>query len=192
MNIDLTCDKYSFKGKGCVGIIVKNNLPVEKIEILSNEVEINGETYKLSSNIKYGINCINENSTKLSVDVDGTIDTEDFILEKCNSKSSLSIHGIEVPCNLFSDYTNRQSKTVLNIPFPFSFRLDIGQNSDLNLNSARNQIIYDEKWLLFEENLYRTICDQLVSMLNKSDWETLKQIILKNYVGTFSRIVHNN
>jgi len=191
INIDLTCDKYSFKGKACIGILVKNNIPVDKIEILSNEVEINGEKYTLSSNMKYGINCIKENSKKLSVDVDGTIDTEDIIWEKCESKSSLSIHGIEVPCNLFFDYTNRQSKTVIKIPFPFSFRLDIGQNSDLNLNSARNQIIYDEKWLLFEENLYHAICKQLVSVLNSSDWELLKQIILKNDVGTFNKIVQN-
>jgi len=188
MNIDLTCDKYSFKGKACIGILVKNNIPVDKIEILSNEVEINGEKYTLSSNMEYGINCINENSKKLSVDVDGTIDTDDSNYEKCKSKSSLSIHGIEVPCNLFFDYFNRQSKTIIKIPFPFSFRLDIGQNSDLNLNSARNQIIYDEKWLLFEENLYRTICEQLVSVLNSSDWELLKQIILKNDVGTFNKI----
>jgi len=188
INIDLTCDKYSFKGKACIGILVKNNIPVDKIEILSNEVEINGEKYTLSSNMEYGINCINENSKKLSVDVDGTIDTDDSNYEKCKSKSSLSIHGIEVPCNLFFDYFNRQSKTIIKIPFPFSFRLDIGQNSDLNLNSARNQIIYDEKWLLFEENLYRTICEQLVSVLNSSDWELLKQIILKNDVGTFNKI----
>jgi len=191
MNIDLTHDKYSFKGKACIGILVKNNIPVNKIEILSNEVEINGEKYTLSSNMEYGRNCINENSKKLSVDVDGTIDTDDSNDEKCKSKSSLSIHGIEVPCNLFYDYTNSQSKTVIKVPFPFSFRLDIGQNSDLNLNSARNQIIYDEKWLLFEENLYRAICKQLVSVLNSSDWGILKQIILKNNVGTFNKIAQN-
>jgi hypothetical protein len=188
MDIDLTCDKYSFKGKGCIGILVSNGIPVDKIEILSRDVEIDGEIYTLSSNIEYGTNCISENSTNISVDVNGDIDTNSSYSERFKSKSSLSIHGIEVPCNLFSDYANRQSKTVLKIPFPFSFRLDIGQNSDLNLNSARDQIIYDEKWLFFEENLYSTICEQLLSILNPSDWELLKEIFQKYNDHTFNRI----
>lgn len=188
VDIDLTHDEYGFKGKGCIGILVRDGIPVDKIEILSTDVEINGETYTLSSNMEYGKDCISENSTRLSVDIDGTIDTDTSESEECKSRSSLSIHGIDVPSNLFYDYNNRQSDTVLKIPFPFSFRLDIGQNSDLNLNSARNQIIYDEKWLLFEENLYRIICNQLISNLSQSDWEAFYQIIQKKGNSTFTKI----
>lgn len=74
------------------------------------------------------------------------------------------------------------------IPFPFSFRLDIGVNSDLNLNSARDQIIYDEKWLIFEENLYRLICKQLITILSSQEWETLNEIIQKNDADIFRRV----
>jgi hypothetical protein len=69
-----------------------------------------------------------------------------------------------------------------------SFRLDIGLNNDLNLNSARDQIIYDEKWLLFEENFYSIICSQLAIVLKPSDWKLLKQIIQKNSEDAFSHI----
>ena len=191
IDIDLTCEEYGFKGRGCIGILTKNGLPAEEIEILSKDVEIDGEIYTLSSNIKYKTNCITETSTSISVDEDGEIDTNTSWSERFKSKASLSIHGIEVPYNLFPDYSNRMSKAVLKIPFPFSFRLDIGVNSDLNLNSARDQIIYDEKWLTFEENLYRIICRRLKDILSSSDWKILNEIIQKNNTDTFSRVANS-
>lgn len=122
---------------------------------------------------------------------DGEIDTNTSWSERFKSKASLSIHGIEVPYNLFPDYSNGMSKAALKIPFPFSFRLDIGVNSDLNLNSARDQIIYDEKWLTFEENLYRIICRRLKDTLSSSDWKILNEIIQKNNTDTFSRVANS-
>lgn len=188
MEIDLTSDKYGFKGKGCIGIIIKNDVPVDEIEILSKDVVVDGETYTLSTSIKYENNCIKENSTSISVDEDGDIDTNTSWSERFKSKSSLSIHGIEVPYNTFPDFSNRMSKAVLKIPFPFAFRLDIGTKSDLNLNSARDQIIYDDKWLHFEENLYWIICRQLVETLSPEEWKILKQIIQKSNADIFSDV----
>lgn len=189
IDIDLTCEEYGFKGKGCIGILIKNGSPVEEIEILSKDVEIDGEIYTLSSNIKYDTNCISEMSTSISVVEDGEIDTNTSWSKQFESKSALSIHGIEVPYNLFPDYSNMMSKAVLKIPFPLSFRLDICVNSDLNLNSARDQIIYDDKWLIFEENLYRVICIRLKEILSLSDWEMLKKILKKIDTDTFGRVI---
>lgn len=188
IDIDLTSEEYGFRGKGCIGILIKNNKPVNKIEILSKDVKIDGEVFTLSSDIKYGTNCIRENSTSITVDEDGEINTDTSYSERFTSKSSLSIHGIEVPCKLFPDYTNRRSNTVLKLPFPLSFRLDIGQNKDLNLNSARDQIIFDEKWLSFEEDLYKVVCSQLASILKPSDWKALKEIIQNSNTDTFKRV----
>lgn len=192
IDIDLTNDIHGFKGKGCIGILVNNGNPVNKIEILSKDVEIDGETYTLSSDISYGLNCIKEKSTSITVGSDGEIDIDSSYSERFDSKSALSIHGIEVPCKLFSDYTNRQSKTVLNIPFPCSFRLDIGENRDLNLNSARDQIIYDELWLQFEEDFYKNLCEQLVTKLGGNGWKELKNIILESQVLDFKRVIEEN
>ena len=125
------------------------------------------------------------------IDEDGEIDTNTSWSERFKSKSALSIHGIEVPYNLFPDYSNRMSNAVLKIPFPFSFRLDIGVNCDLNLNSARDQIIYDDKWLSFEENLYRVICRRLKGVLSESEWKILNEIIQKNKTDTFSQVANN-
>lgn len=189
IDINLTSKKYGFNGKGCIGILTKNCIPVKEIEILSKDVEIDGDTYTLSSNIKYGTNCISETSTNISVDENGEIDSNNSWSERCKSKSSLSIHGIEVPYNLFPDFSNRISKALLKIPFPFSFRLDIGENNDLNLNSARDQIIYDEKWLKFEDNLYSLICEQLKDTLSISDWKILSDFIPKSDVEIFGKIL---
>lgn len=191
VDIDLTNEEYGFKGKGCIGILTKNGIPVEEIEVLSKNVEIDGEVYTLSSNIQYKTNCITETSQNISVYEDGEIGTNRSWSERFKSKSSLSIHGIEVPYNLFPNYCNGTSKAVLKIPFPFSFRLDIGANSDLNLNSARDQIIYDEKWLTFEENLYRIICRRLKNSLSSSDWKILNQIIQKNNTDMFGTVANN-
>ena len=191
IDIDLTNNEYGFKGKGCIGILIKDGLPVEEIEILSRDVEIDGEVYTLSSNVRYESNSIKDVSTSISVDGSGNIDTNTSWSERFKSKSALSIHGIEVPYNLFPNYSNRMSKAILKIPFPFSFRLDIGENGDLNLNSARDQIIYDEKWLRFEENLYSIICTQPKEILSLSDWKLLNEIIQKNNKDTFGRIANS-
>lgn len=81
----------------------------------------------------------------------GHVDSNESFRKVCESSSYLSIHGIDVPCSLFSNYTNYGQKAVLKFPFPVRFRLDIGSINDLNLNSARTQIIYDEVWVSFEQ-----------------------------------------
>lgn len=63
----MTCEEYGFKGRGCIGILTENGLPVEQLEILSKDVEIDGEVYTVSSNIKYENNYITEISTKVGL-----------------------------------------------------------------------------------------------------------------------------
>lgn len=53
--------EYRFKGRGCIGIFIKNGIPVERIEILSKDIEIDVTIYTLSLNVKYKINYIIEN-----------------------------------------------------------------------------------------------------------------------------------
>ena len=121
IDIDLTCEEYGFKGRGCIGLLIKNDMPVEEIEILSKDVEIDGEIYTLSSSVKYKNNCITETSTSISVDEDGEIDTNTSWSERFKSKSSLSIHrNSKFRINLFPNYYQiKCTKAVLNIPISF-------------------------------------------------------------------------
>lgn len=190
IHIDLTSEEYGFKGKACVGILIKNDRPVKEVEILSKDVEIEDYIYTLSSKMEYGYNCISETSTTISANEEGEIDLNTSWSERLNSKSSLSIHGIKVPYELLPNYYDSTSKAILEIPFPISFNIDIGNNSDLNLNSARNQVIYDEKWLLFEENLYSLISKRLKEVLSLTDdWKEFSDLIQENNINTFSKIM---
>ena len=158
---------------------------------LPSSTEIKKLVHKKLLYAKFPKELCGERRKQFDDDIGRIVVTNEISPVRFKSKSSLSIHGIEVPYNLFPNYSNKMSKAVLNILFPFSFRLDIGVNSDLNLNSARDQIIYDEKWLTFEENLYQVICKRLKEQLSLSDWERLNEIIQKNGKNIFSRVANN-
>jgi hypothetical protein len=184
-DIDLDSINYGFRGKGCISILVRNNRPVNKVELKSKTVDIDGEPYDLTAELSYGKCCIHDKSTMIMIDSDGAINANDSWHKKCKSKSSFSIHGIEIPYDLFPNLFNYDSKTILDLPFPFSFRLDIGDSADLNLNSARDKIIYDEKWLKFEENIYEVICSKLKM---EENWDLLKAVIADSKSKLFKTV----
>ena len=178
ITIDITSDQYGFKGSACVGYIVRRGMPVKEIELQSKEVLIDNEAYTLSCDIVYGNNCIKKETTSIEVKEDGKIESQKSYHEITKSKASLSIHGIEVPCKLFPDYSSLREKSVLHLPFPITFRLDIGGHNDLNLNSARSQIIYDDKWLQFEEAFFSVVCKALHQKMELLKWNAFKDIMV--------------
>lgn len=179
-NIDLDSYEFGFKGYASIACIIRNDLPAKHVEIISKNVYIDGECYPLSYEISYGSNCIKKDSTRIEVNETGEIESTSSYVEITNSKSALSIHGIEVPCNLFSDYSDYGQKAIFHLPFPITFRLDIGGNNDLNLNSARTQIIYDDTWLNFERNFFEIICQKLKLVMKNMRWNAFKNIIKTN------------
>lgn len=178
INIDLNSFDDGFRGSASIAYIAKNDIPVERVELVSKDIIIDGESYSLSFDISYATNCIHKNSTQIEVNEDGEIESNHSFREIAKSKSVLSIHGIDVPCSLFSDYTNYGQKAVLKFPFPITFRLDIGENNDLNLNSARTQIIYDDVWLNFEKQFFKVVCTKLQKKMDKVSWDEFKNIII--------------
>lgn len=180
---DLNWSEYSFRGSACVACIVKNKMPVNKVDLISKNVNIDGEIYQLSYDISYGTNCIQKNSSSIEVNDSGEINSSSSFTHISDSQSVLSIHGIEVPCSLFSEpwYLSRDigPKALLKLPFPIAFRLDIGNNNDLNLNSARTEIIYDETWQKFEIEFFMVICNKIMEAVGKSFWDKFKNVISK-------------
>jgi hypothetical protein len=75
---------------------------------------------------------------------------------------------------------NYGQKAVLEFPFPIRFRLDIGSTNDLNLNSARTQIIYDELWISFERQFTETVIEKIRENVSPSIWNNMKTIFSKN------------
>lgn len=180
IEIDIDNKEYGFRGNAKLAYISKNNKPVKNVDIISKDIFIDGSVYSLSYSISYGKDSINKNSTSIDVNEDGEIGESTNQHTIFKSKASLSIHGINVPCNLFSDYTNFGQKAILHLPLPIVFRLDIGENNDLNLNSARTQIIYDDIWLKFERHFIQILCCEIKEKVGNQNWEEFKPVMINN------------
>lgn len=178
IDIDLESSKYGFQGKASIAIIENHGTPVENLDLVSKEIYIDSEQYSLSYSLNYGTGNIDKSSSQIEVNEDGDIESNTSYSKVARSESQLSIHGIDVPTNLFLDYTNYGEKAVLSYPFPMRIRINIGQPNDLNLNTARNKIIYDNKWLTFEKQLLDVICLELKCKYEK--WDEFGKIINKS------------
>lgn len=181
MCIDLNDSHFGFRGRAEVACITnaKGSI-IESLNIAQKEVTVDNECFILSSSVSYATNCIHKSTTSLEVDEDGKINSHDSFREVCKSSSMLSIHGIDIPCSLFSNYTNYGQKAVLKFPFPIRFRLDIGSENDLNLNSARTQVIYDEVWTMFERQFTSLILKKISSIIPAKDWKSMRKIFIDN------------
>lgn len=177
--------KFSFKDEGLEGnaliaFIEQSDCPVLKIDKLSENVDIKGEVYELSMDIKYDINEIRKSSTSIGITDDGTIKPNSSYSNLAKSESRFSIHGISYPESLFPNYYTRDKKTMLRWPFPMLIVLDLGGEYDLDLNSARNEMVYNEKWDFFERNLAYIICKGIFESIGLDYWAKLEPILRNN------------
>lgn len=177
LEFSLNDSEKGFRGRAEMAFISNHSGDIlGSLDKCQKDVIVDGETFSLSSNISYATNCIHKSTTSLEVDENGEIYSHKSFREICKSSSSLSVHGIDVPCSLFRNYTNYGQKAVLEFPFPLRFRLDVGSTNDLNLNSARTQVIYDEIWVSFERQLTETILQKIKSSLSGEKWIEVKRI----------------
>lgn len=186
LEIDLNDSRKGFRGKAEIALIVnsKGEL-INNLNIYEKEVVIDDNSYSFSSSISYGINCITKSGTSIDVDENGGIYVGDSFRHIYYSNAALSVHGIDVPAKLFHNY---REKAVLNLPFPIRFRLDIGLSHDLNLNSSRTQVIYDEIWLAFEKSFYETVCKRVKDKLIDK-WKCFKEIFGDTSLNEFNDII---
>ena len=189
--IDITDESLGFTGSVIVGIIEQNNLPVANIEILSKEVELDEVNYDLSMEIYYGKNAIEKDSNSIGVNDKGEVESSNTSSYIVKSKSFFSIHGIQFFSDIFPHYSDKASKAILKWPLPMLVVLDIVGHRDLDLNSARTEIIYNEKWLKFEKDLAFIILKRLSEKLNFEYWRELQKIIEKSDNELFTSIIKN-
>lgn len=180
-DIDLNSLDDGIIGSATVAILESRGIPVTNIELNSRNVEIEGEIYTLERNIKIAQNSIKESSKSITINDDGDINEDSSSSEFAKSQSRISLHGIEIPSSLFPDFWNRKHNQVkIEWPFPLILVVDICGNRDLDLNSARTEIIMSEKWMDFEEKLASLICKKLSELVGAKYWKELKVILLQN------------
>jgi len=176
--IELDDGTKGFKGSAVVAILESNGVPVSSIEMTSRSIDIEGESFPLEKNLRMSSNEICESTTSITIDENGSIDQSDSKSDLCKSKSRLSFHGIEVPTSLFPEFWRMQKNQVkLDWPFPMVIVVDISGNMDLDLNSARTQIIMSEKWQTFEGMLALEICSRISNSVSDEYWNKLFELI---------------
>jgi hypothetical protein len=137
-------------------------------------------------------NKIESNSTSLSIDDDGNIEEESSYRCIVKSKSRLALHGIEVPTSLFPDSWRIQRNQVkISWPFPMLIVADVCGSRDLDLNSARTQVIMSDNWLDFEEGLAKIVCQKVADAVGADYWKKLKVIFLKSNNENFLRALND-
>jgi hypothetical protein len=168
------------EGNAKIGIIEKDEAPVKEIEKLSKNIDIDDEVYELSMEISYCQNEIEKSSSTIDIDDDGQIYSSSHKTTLAKSKSRFSIHGITYPNGLFPDFYSRDKKAMIRWSFPILLVIDLGGEHDLDLNSARNEIIFNEKWDSFEQNLAYIICKGISTNCSKDYWVKFEEIILES------------
>lgn len=189
--IQITFKENGFEGNAIVGIIEKNNIPVKKIERLSKKVRIDDEEFELSMEILYSTNKIIKNSTTIDVTDGGEINSNSSNTYLAESKSKFSIHGINYSGELFPSWITKEKKTMLKWPMPILLILNLGGTNDLDLNSARNEIIFSDKWNVFEQTLAFIICTKIKEKVTSEYWEKLVKIYKKTKCENFEIGISN-
>lgn len=164
-------------GSATVAILESKNRPVERIELNTRDVEIEGESYTLERELRIDVNSIKESSKTITISDDGDIRTDDSYSKLASSNSKISLHGIEIPSSLFPErWRMKNNQVKINWPFPLIIVIDVCGNRDLDLNSPRTEIIISEKWTDFEEQLARIVCQNIKASVEIDYWNRLIEI----------------
>ncbi len=179
-SVELNNPDVGFVGSAVVAVLESHGIPTGQISMTKKSVTIDDENYDLEKAIRLSGKEISLDTTSITIDEDGGIDSSDSSSRLVHSKSRISLHGIEVPSSLFPESWSMQKNQVSLVwPLPILLIVDICGTMDLDLNSSRTQIIMSEKWLKFESALAYEILSEISRSVIKEYWEGLKDILLE-------------
>lgn len=194
--VKISINDNGFYGNAIVAILEKDGAPVKIINKLSKEVIIDEEKFELAMEIRLGTNEIEKSSATIDVDDDGNIKSSSHYSTLSKSKSRFSLHGINYAGSLFPEYYNKDKKSMLKWPLPMLIILDVQGASGLDLNSARNEIIFNDKWNHFEDRLSFLVCKGLKQTLEHDYWQQLAIILeektnSENFLSGLDQVIKN-
>ncbi|MFT3796177.1 ATP-binding protein [Flavobacterium sp.] len=175
---EIVIDKLGVVGSASVAVLEEKGMPVKKIDLTAKEIDIDGNKYTLEKSIRIDENIISEVSKSISINDKGEIRAYDSTSEASRSKSQLSLHGIEVPTNLFRySFETKKNHIRISWPFPLILVIDVCGERDLDLNSPRTEILLTDKWISLEEDLAFLICQDIANQVSDDYWNVLKTIL---------------
>jgi molecular chaperone HtpG len=176
--ISLNDEALGFTGEAIVAILEKDGLPQSKIEGLYRKVKVDSQEFDLENKVQLATNEINQIATVIEVGMASEVKTKPQSNVIVQSKAKLSIHGIEFPNSIFPEYYDRNKQTKIKWKLPMLMVLDITGENDIDLNSARTEMVFNEKWNKFEENLAYIVCRNLKSTMTPKQWNVLAEILI--------------
>ena len=179
--IDLNNSDIGFVGSAVIAVLESHGITRKQISMNSKSVVIDDENYDLEKAIRLSGKEISLDTTSITIDEDGNIDSSTSSTRLTHSKSRISLHGIEIPSNLFPEsWTMQKNQASLVWPLPVLLVVDICGSMDLDLNSSRTQILMGERWLKFEERFAYEIFSGIMKSVTTDYWEKLKELLLQS------------
>lgn len=177
IELDLSAQDVGIIGKATVAVIQEKRRPVNSISIQSKTVRVDEQEFDLNLSISYATNEIQKSFGSIELDDDGEIEQKESHTWIAKSDSIFSIHGIEYPNSLFPSLGDYSKKNKLRWPIPVLIVLDFSGPHELELNSARTEIVFDEKWQHFEKDLAYVLLSSLRRAVSSSYWKALKKVL---------------
>jgi len=177
-DIPIENNDFGIIGSVSVAILESQGKPIKQINLTSVDVTVDGESYTLEKKLWISENSIEQDSSSITVNDAGGISKDSSPRDLAKSKSRLSLHGIEIPTSLFKySWEIYKNQARITWPFPLILVVDICGDRDLDLNSARTQIIVSEKWIDFEEDLAFLVCNGLAKLVSIEYWNEFKEVL---------------
>jgi molecular chaperone HtpG len=176
--------EFSFENGGILGscnvmILENQKTPCNSLETKVKNIEFDGETFPLHKNFEMNENQILVRSTTIGTDAAGNFKTDTSIEWLAESKSKISFHGIEIPSDLFpNSWQTKRNQVKISWPFPIKLLVDIGGQNDLDINSARTEILRGEKWAKIEEELAFIVLTGIAKSTDGDYWKSFKENII--------------
>ncbi len=170
--------KTGIVGSAEVALLERSEMPIQEHEFSSRRVTVDGDEYELTRSMVMEDGAIKELSETIMVEDDGSVDLNRNSHTLAESKSLVSFHGIEVPTSLFVETWRRKpGKAYLEWPFPLRCVIDICGSRDLDLNSARTELIDGMLWRRFEYDFAKLVLHGIREAVGSSYWNALKEML---------------
>lgn len=164
-----------------ITLIEVGGKPVAEEISAKQKIKINDADFFYSETISLGSNTIKSLSTGPDFrSSSGNITSRTTQTHLRTSKSKLAFQGIQLTANLFDGWSGDvYQKSKVQWPLAVLLNINIGSPKDLNLNSARTEIIFDEKWQDFELTLSALILKGIKDQVSAEYWSQLKTVFEK-------------
>ncbi|MDI9338337.1 MAG: ATP-binding protein [Alphaproteobacteria bacterium] len=199
--VEIVLENKYYNGMALLAFIFNKELPVENVIEREKEITIYEKEYNLSTKLSYDFNKIKQNYNTLSISINEEVEVTSADKNIFISNSILSLHGIKIDNKLFerNDWDirdkKRQNKVSLNWYFPTAILLDITE--DLDINAARTEFEYNDKWIKFETELIQDIYSKIKEIKGEEYFDKLIKIGYENskdeiYKKALKKFVKNN